>query len=83
MSPEEDRTHDAVDSEPKHYQRAIPAPHVAFNRLLLTPVDITEHGQLYENLCFAKIFLNYWVNSSDSRVTLPHDFNLKMSLFFF
>ena len=26
MSPEEDRTHDAVDSEPKHYQRAIPAP---------------------------------------------------------
>ena len=26
MSPEEDRTRDAVDSEPKHYQRAIPAP---------------------------------------------------------
>ena len=25
MSPEEDRTPDAVDSEPKHYQRAIPA----------------------------------------------------------
>ena len=25
-SPEEDRTRDAVDSEPKHYQRAIPAP---------------------------------------------------------
>ena len=26
ISPEEDRTRDAVDSEPKHYQRAIPAP---------------------------------------------------------
>ena len=26
MSPEEDGTRDAVDSEPKHYQRAIPAP---------------------------------------------------------
>ena len=26
MSPEEDRTRDAVDSEPKHYQRAISAP---------------------------------------------------------
>ena len=26
MSPEEDRTRDTVDSEPKHYQRAIPAP---------------------------------------------------------
>ena len=26
MSPEEDRTRDAVDSEPKHYQGAIPAP---------------------------------------------------------
>ena len=26
MSPEEDRTGDAVDSEPKHYQRTIPAP---------------------------------------------------------
>ena len=25
ISPEEDRTHDAVDSEPKHYQRAVPA----------------------------------------------------------
>ena len=24
--PEEDQTRDAVDSEPKHYQRAIPAP---------------------------------------------------------
>ena len=26
MFPEEDRTRDAVDSEPKHYQRAIEAP---------------------------------------------------------
>ena len=26
MSPEEDRTRNAVNSEPKHYQRAIPAP---------------------------------------------------------
>ena len=26
MSPEEDRTRNAVDSEPKHYQRAILAP---------------------------------------------------------
>ena len=26
ISPEEDRTLNAVDSEPKHYQRAIPAP---------------------------------------------------------
>ena len=26
MSPEEDRTRDTVDSEPKHYQRAIPDP---------------------------------------------------------
>ena len=26
MSPEEDRTRDTVDSKPKHYQRAIPAP---------------------------------------------------------
>ena len=26
ISPEEDRTHDTVDSEPKHYQQAIPAP---------------------------------------------------------
>ena len=30
MSPEEDRTCDAVDNEPKHYQRAIPAPSQAF-----------------------------------------------------
>ena len=28
MSPEEDRTHDVVDSELKHYQQAIPAPEV-------------------------------------------------------
>ena len=28
MSPEEDRTRDGVDCEPKHYQRAIPAPTV-------------------------------------------------------
>ena len=26
MSPEEDRTHDAVDSEPKHYQLSYSAP---------------------------------------------------------
>ena len=31
MSPEEDRTRDAVDSEPKHYQRAIPAPPLVFS----------------------------------------------------
>ena len=32
MSPEEDRTRDAVDSEPKHYQRAIPAPWVGMTK---------------------------------------------------
>ena len=32
MSPEEDRTRDAVDSEPKHYQRAIPDPKQTFQR---------------------------------------------------
>ena len=26
ISPEEDRIRDAVDSEPKHYQRAVPTP---------------------------------------------------------
>ena len=30
LSPEEDRTRDTVDSEPKHYQRAIPAPEHGF-----------------------------------------------------
>ena len=32
ISPEEDRTRDAVDSEPKHYQRAVPAPGVGLKR---------------------------------------------------
>ena len=27
MSPEEDRTRDAVDSEPKHYQLSYSGPH--------------------------------------------------------
>ena len=29
ISPEEDRTRDAVDSEPKHYQLSYSGPHVA------------------------------------------------------
>ena len=33
ISPEEDRTRDAVDSEPKHYQRAISAPGSWFERM--------------------------------------------------
>ena len=31
MSPEEDRTHDAVDSEPKHYQLSYSGPPLSFN----------------------------------------------------
>ena len=38
MSPQEDRTRDAVDSEPKHYQRAIPAPPIhSFQQHWSTP----------------------------------------------
>ena len=36
FSPEEDQTRDAVDSEPKHYQRAIPAPRSHFTFVLST-----------------------------------------------
>ena len=36
ISPEEDQTRDAVDSEPKHYQRAIPAPHSYLKHLGLS-----------------------------------------------
>ena len=31
MSPEEDRTRDAVDSEPKHYQLSYSGPHMESN----------------------------------------------------
>ena len=31
MSPEEDRTRDAVDSEPKHYQLSYSGPHVFYD----------------------------------------------------
>ena len=31
MSPEEDRTCDAVDSEPKHYQLSYSGPFLGFN----------------------------------------------------
>ena len=34
MSPEEDRTRDTVDSEPKHYQLSYSAPHRGVNRLV-------------------------------------------------
>ena len=37
MSLDEDRTRDAVDSEPKHYQRAIPAPKHTFHLPRLSP----------------------------------------------
>ena len=47
VSPEEDRTRDAVDSEPKHYQRAIPASK-RWNK-------VTEHLS-----CPNKQPLSYW-----------------------
>ena len=34
MSPEEDRTRDAVDSEPKHYQLSYFGPHFGSNDVL-------------------------------------------------
>ena len=40
MSPEEDRTRDAVDSEPKHYQLSYFGPHVSMYR-----------GSLFQTSC--------------------------------
>ena len=33
MSPEEDRTRDAVDSEPKHYQLSYSGPHLIYSKI--------------------------------------------------
>ena len=35
MSPEEDRTRDAVDSEPKHYQLSYSGPRTIYNQTIL------------------------------------------------
>ena len=47
MSPEEDRTRDAVDSEPKHYQLSYSGPqtHSAVSQRSKVPDQwITAHG---------------------------------------
>ena len=42
MSPEEDRTRDAVDSEPKHYQLSYSSPIITFY----------YHYQYYHYYCY-------------------------------
>ena len=55
MSPEEDRTRDAVDSEPKHYQLSYSGPHSIGHPLYLSPVRLclypfkTNHPQVQED----------------------------------
>ena len=45
MSPEEDRTRDAVDSEPKHYQLSYSGPEVAFMLALFYRLKpLTDEG---------------------------------------
>ena len=46
----EDRTRDAVDSEPKHYQQAIPAPISVFKIFNIKCIILT---------CVVKLFTTY------------------------
>ena len=39
-SPEEDRTRDAVDSEPKHYQLSYSGPSIGYKVLVLTAIPV-------------------------------------------
>ena len=40
MSPEEDRTRDAVDSEPKHYQLSYSSPREGVNSMFIVLVSV-------------------------------------------
>ena len=56
MSPEEDRTRDAVDSEPKHYQLSYCGP-TARNKLNITcNQSLSGMGLL---LCFSLFMLHF------------------------
>ena len=63
VSPEEDRTHDAVDSEPKHYHLSYSGPHTQVS----SPVTMSQlRGDLHPSN-----FLSMWVHQS----TPPHFFS--------
>ena len=47
MSPEEDRTRDAVDSEPKHYQLSYSGPHFDALRRKTWPSPVVAHRKLW------------------------------------
>ena len=75
MSPEEDRTHGSVDSEPKHYQRAIPAPVICekatlvfhclkFVNLMTADNTIDRSAKLHKHI--------YVIRSNDSGITHSH-----------
>ena len=45
MSPEEDRTHDTVDSEPMHYQLSYSGPHTSYkNSMMMTITVMIKRG---------------------------------------
>ena len=48
MSPEEDRTRDAVDSEPKHYQLSYSGPFPLELTWVLTPFSQNSFGGEYQ-----------------------------------
>ena len=50
MSPEEDRTRDAVDSEPKHYQLSYSGPHKLFDSFWCKYYSILS-------LCYTNIYI--------------------------
>ena len=55
MSPEEDRTRDAVDSEPKHYQLSYSGPGHAFEDLLCPHNGcMHEQARAWFMLCIGK-----------------------------
>ena len=56
MSPEEDRTHDAVDSEPKHYQLSYSGPSqtIKLSSSLATNVAVKAVTKLYNSLTDTK-----------------------------
>ena len=42
MSPEEDRTRDTVDSEPKHYQLSYSGPQIHINKCVILEIWVSE-----------------------------------------
>ena len=64
MSPEEDRTRDTVDSEPKHYQlRTIPAP---LGHLRNQPTTKFPKAEKDRNCILTCVTLNWQKHSDDS-----------------